>query len=190
MEGNGLRLKNRLRELKPVVVLLVVCLVAGGALALTHFFLEERITEVEQAEINRALSEIFPSATSFDKEDGYYEALEDESVIGYAAIAEGPGYGATLGGCDIKLVFGIEPDNKTIVGVRIIIHSETPGLGARITENWFLEQFKGKSLGNLTLKKDNVGEIDAITGATISSETVVKIVRKELEEIVGLLPEG
>jgi electron transport complex protein RnfG len=178
-----------LGELKPVTVLLVVCLVAGGALALTHLSLKERIVEVELAEVSRALSEIFPHATSFEKADGYYETLKNGSVIGYAAIAEGAGYGAAFGGPDIKLVFGIEPENKTIIGVRIIIHGETPGLGSKITENEFLEQFQGKGLEEIALRRDE-GEIDAITGATISSRTVVDIIREKMEEIVGLLPEG
>jgi electron transport complex protein RnfG len=157
----------------------------SSVLSLTYSFLKGKIAQVEQAEIERALSEIFPAAT-FEENEGYYEAWENETLVGYAAIAEGPGYGATLGGCDIKLVFGIEPDNRTIVGVRIIVHSETPGLGAKITEDEFLVQFEGKNLGELALRREG-GEIDAITGATISSKSVVKIVREKLEELIGLL---
>jgi electron transport complex protein RnfG len=180
---------GRLVELKPVVALFAVCAVAGGALALTYLSLEERIKGVLEAEISRAFSEIFPLATSFNPKDGYYEVLAGENLIGYAAITEGPGYGAAFGGPDIKLVFGIDPDNKTIVGVRVIIHGETPGLGSKITENWFLTQFEGRGLEELALQEEG-GEIEAVTEATISSRTVVELVRGKLTEILELLPEG
>lgn len=173
-----------IKGLRPAVVLTIICIAAGTSLAATHALLNEQIQAVEQAEVNKALSEIFPLA-SFEEEAGYYRALENGALVGYAAIAEGPGYGATFGGCDIKLVFGVGVDG-VIKGVRVIVHSETPGLGSKIAENEFLGQFVGKSLGELALREEG-GEIDAITGATISSRSVVRILREKLEELSGVL---
>ncbi len=86
-----------------------------------------------------------------------------------------------------------EIDMVTLRGLRIVFHAETPGLGAKITDDDFLNQFKGIALGDLSLTADG-GEVDAISGATISSEAVtdgvydtvkskVKKISKWLEEV-------
>ena len=79
-----------------------------------------------------------------------------------------------------KNIFPANPDGK-IMGLSIMTHTETPGLGARIVEPAFTDKFKGLSLSpdlNLTAKG---GKIDGVSGATHSSEGVVEAVRKALE---------
>lgn len=174
--------RDLIRDLKPAAVLTLICLVAGTFLSITYDRTAEKIVEAEQAKINYALSEIFPSA-NFVEENGYYKALENEELVGYAAIVEGKGYGGT-----IKIAIGVCLDG-TIKHVRIISQDETPGLGSRITEDEFLNQFDNKSLDELKLSKEG-GKIDAITGATISSEAVVNIVRGEFQELIKVLEEG
>ncbi|RLG57231.1 MAG: electron transporter RnfG [Hadesarchaea archaeon] len=167
---------------KSVVVLTLICLITGGMLAVTYNLTRERIAEAEQAEINQALSEIFPSA-EFVEENDYYMALENGELIGYAMIVEGRGFGGK-----IKAAIGIRLDG-TIQRVRVISHSETPGLGSKVAGDEFLAQFEGKTLEELKLKKEG-GEIDAVTGATISSRAVVDIVREELQKMMGRLAEA
>jgi len=82
------------------------------------------------------------------------------------------------------MLIGIS-DGK-ILGVHILEHLETPGLGARSTEvrpdedePWFLRQFKG--LDSVALKKDG-GNIDAITAATITSRAITDAVAEELRK--------
>ncbi len=84
-------------------------------------------------------------------------------------------------GGKIELIVGISIDG-TLNGYKIIEQNETPGLGSKITENKFKNQFYGLDAHNssLGLSKDG-GEIDAITGATISSRAVVEAVRKAME---------
>ena len=79
------------------------------------------------------------------------------------------GYGGT-----IDLMVGLNPEGS-ITGVQVLRHTETPGLGAKITEEKFLEQFIAKNLPdtNWALKKEG-GDIDQISGATISPQAVVK----------------
>lgn len=170
---------NLVKSSKPAVVLTLICLVAGTFLAITHSLVEDKIAEADQAKINQALSEIFPSA-DFLEENGYYKALENENLVGYAAIVKGRGYGGI-----IKVAIGIRLD-ETVKRVRVISHSETPGLGSRVAENEFLSQFDGRSLEELKLKSEG-GEIDAITGATISSEAVVGIVREEFQKLITVV---
>jgi len=68
-----------------------------------------------------------------------------------------------------------EIDMVTLRGLKVVFHAETPGLGAKITEDDFLAQFEGMALGDLALTADG-GEVDAISGATISSEAVTESV--------------
>lgn len=78
----------------------------------------------------------------------------------------------------IELIIGMLMDG-TVTGYKVIEQKETPGLGSKISENKFAGQFVGLNslLNNFSLKKDG-GEIDAITGATISSRAVTEAVKK------------
>jgi electron transport complex protein RnfG len=70
----------------------------------------------------------------------------------------------------------------TVVGLEILTHAETPGLGDKITHDEFKGQFKGKKLegSDWRVKKDG-GDFDQITGATISPRAVVKAVHQGLQ---------
>jgi electron transport complex protein RnfG len=98
--------------------------------------------------------------------------------IGYAFIATGTGYGGT-----IKTMVGMYK-NSTISGVNIISQSETPGLGTQIAEPDFTNQFSGKRVEEVRLRRDG-GVIDAITGATISSRAITDIVRERAEVVMN-----
>jgi electron transport complex protein RnfG len=76
---------------------------------------------------------------------------------------------------------GIDPSG-TVVGIEILSHNETPGLGDKIAFPEYKKTFAGKNLDNADwrVKKDG-GEFDQITGATISPRAVVGAVRKGLE---------
>ena len=66
---------------------------------------------------------------------------------------------------------GIDVNNDTLVSIDITTHKETPGLGSRVSEESFTKQFKGKPYA-VALKSQG-GEIDAISGATVSSNGTV-----------------
>ncbi len=81
---------------------------------------------------------------------------------------------------EIRAHVGFKQDLKTLAGLNFLVQSETPGLGARIAESWFREQFRGKR-GPLSLvpegtKNEGVNQFDAITGATVTSKAVRTIV--------------
>ncbi|MCP4716745.1 MAG: FMN-binding protein, partial [Deltaproteobacteria bacterium] len=73
-------------------------------------------------------------------------------------------------------------DNQlSVTGIKIISHSETPGLGANITSDDFCRQFSGKDLTDSHWKlKQNGGTVDQISGATISTRAVTKAVHTGL----------
>ena len=106
-----------------------------------------------------------------------YLGLSEERVSGLAfEVTNSEGYGG-----EIVAMLGLDP-NGTIYGVEIVRLSETPGLGAKIANPEFRGQFKGKSLSNTNfmLKKDG-GDLDQVTGATISPRAIVKGIKEGLE---------
>lgn len=86
-----------------------------------------------------------------------------------------------------------------IMGIEVISHSETPGLGGRIEESWFLKQFKGEKVtGNIKVvmgsgRGDTIhtnSSVDGITGATRTSESVENIINKKLIQLKDLKRRG
>jgi electron transport complex protein RnfG len=91
----------------------------------------------------------------------------DGEPLAVAMEGAGPGFGGPVG-----VMVGVNLETEELVGIGITTMSETPGVGTRVLEPTFTAQFAG--LGpdaNVKVKKDG-GEIDAITGATISSRAV------------------
>lgn len=118
---------------------------------------------------------------SVDGRPAYFEILENGSPAGYAAFVSGAG----LWG-EIVAIFGFESGLDTLTGVEFLEQNETPGLGARITEEWFKEQFRGKR-GPFRLVEEGTAdapdELDAITGATRTSSAVLGIANGAFEEV-------
>ena len=170
------------------LILGVICLAATLVLAVTYEVTKPKIEKQLKMEEENALRSIMPSADSFNEKnlDGieYFEALKGKTVVGYCIRITGNGYSGY-----IRLIAGIDI-NGTIGGVAILEHSETPGLGAKIaeirpgeSEPWFLKQFKGKDARDIAIKKN----IDAITGATISSKVVTDAIRKSADDLLNRL---
>jgi len=109
-------------------------------------------------------------------------------VLGWAVIGEGTGFSDK-----IRLMVGVAPDFSRTLGIKILKDSETPGLGTKIREGSYPDRFFGRggpppSLkdGALTVVKSPPGaanEVQAITGATISSQAVVKIVNEGVSRL-------
>ncbi len=110
-----------------------------------------------------------------------YRATRDGIPTALAYTVAGPGYSGT-----IRAIMGVDPQGR-ILGVRVLAHTETPGLGDKIEvlkDDWILG-FDGRSLGDPPaaewgVKKDG-GHFDQFTGATITPRAVVKAVRSGLE---------
>ena len=172
---------------KMVAVLTIVCCVAALALSQVYNVTKEPIKEAEKNEQLKAIKAVLPAYTNDPvkeveehKYEGtkyeFYVGKKDGKIVGRAVKAKTEaGYSGT-----IETMVGIAPDGK-ITGIYILKHAETPGLGARIVEKSFTDQFIGKSLAKskISVKKDG-GDIDQITGATISPRAVCLAVRQGL----------
>ena len=113
---------------------MVICIVAGVALATTYSLTKNRIEEQLQSQQLDALKVVLPRAVEFSKcnsgvDIDYYEGLNDEKgIVGYAFIGESKGYSSI-----IKVVVGIDQEG-TITGIKITEQKETPGLGTQSVE--------------------------------------------------------
>ena len=154
--------------------LLVICLVVAAVVSLVNEVTKTRYAEIQKEEQQKAMASIFgsPSVTVTGLGDGFYAVRQGEELLGYCVQVVTAGFGG-----DMTLMVGFRAD-QTLVGVQILSHSETPGLGARVSDASYLGQYAGKS-GTLTLGEN----VDAISGATISSRAVLAGV-KEAQEIL------
>ncbi|MCX8083080.1 MAG: RnfABCDGE type electron transport complex subunit G [bacterium] len=162
-----------------LVVTLIITTLSGYLLAQVYKITKPKIDEQKKMEEQKLYREIFPEGVEFVEEKEYISVYDGEKkTLGRIYHIVQAGYGGP-----IVIKVGFDTEGK-IKGVRILEQSETPGLGTKITEKSFLDQFTGKSGNELYLKKYNKeGRIDAITGATISSKAVSDGILKIQEKI-------
>ncbi len=103
-----------------------------------------------------------------------YTVYRNADLIGYCVQLTSSGFGG-----EMTLMVGYSAD-RTILGVQLISHSETPGLGAKVGNADYLSQYEGKS-GSLTFGDAFGGDVDAVSGATVSSEAVLNGVNRATE---------
>lgn len=147
--------------LKLLLISTVTALLLSGVNALT----EEKIAENAEAEKRAAISEIFGDgiATEIYSESlsgitELYLVTKDGAPAGYAAQVAPLGFGG-----EMTVMVGVAEDG-TVAGVKLIAHSETPGLGNRVGETAHTSKYIGQSADSL--------HVDAITGSTISSNAL------------------
>lgn len=112
---------------------------------------------------------------------GAYRLMDGATVKAYAIPFAGKGFWDT-----IKGVIAIAPDKTTVVGFQIYEQSETPGLGAEISQPWFGKQFQGKTLASgaaaiiFRRKGDPLGphDVEAVTGGTQTSVRLERLLNK------------
>ena len=112
------------------------------------------------------------------------------STLAVEAVGKG-GYGG-----DLKILVGIDLAKNSQIGMEVVSHSETPGLGARIEEPGFRGQWKGLSLDKPAALTANGGTIDAISGATNTSRAavngtndVIGFIQEHRDEVLRLIAE-
>jgi len=161
----------------PIVFLTLVVFLSVASLTVMDSMTREKILAAQQTEIQEMLATLFPNLETFqfDEGSGKYTILNGATTIGQAQMLQAGGYGGA-----IDILIGIEPDGR-LRGIRIISQQETPGLGAKIGESEFLDQFARLSVDEIALSRDG-GAIDAITGATISSKAVVDALRDTIRD--------
>ncbi len=205
--------KSKSSFLKNCVALLVITLVAGLALSAVNEITKEPIAKAEETARLEAYETVFPDAefetpqnldalleggqaaidsvglTGCTVSDILYANDANGERIGYVVAAVSPnGYGG-----DISVAVGIDEKTSTITGFSVLSNSETAGLGARCTEDEFVSQFAGKDATSIEYVKGGGAagnQIDAISGATVTTNAVTEAVNSALAVYGNVLKEG
>ena len=165
--------------------LLIISAVAAAALGCVNSATEDKIAQRAVETKNKAMKTVLPSAASFEEQLGENDApiaLEQGGMItSYAKGGDGYAFSVETKGFDkgLNLMIGIDGEGK-ISGFTVVSSNETPGLGAKAkSEGWFDDKFTGKS-GDIKVVKTETNapdEVQAITGATITSKAVTNAVK-------------
>ena len=182
-------MKNLKEILKIGFILFGITAVSALLLAVVNSKTAPVIAENLLKRTYEAMEVVMPEAKEFnpvnDENSQIYEASDaNGEVIGVCVITAANGYGG-----EISILTGIDKELK-VTGIDILSHSETPGLGANATKPEFKEQYTGKKEG-LGIDKNAPGEneIQAMSGATITSTAVTKAVDEALKIAGGVLGE-
>lgn len=132
------------------------------------------IAERQEAEYREALDNYFPGFASYESEridDDYFDLIYDDSdnLMGIMATVGQQGYDGTI-------TYNLALDSSgEIIGVRVVSHTETPGIGDIITTDGFNDQFIGKNYEDPIVAGDDV---DVVSGATISTAAMINSIRR------------
>ncbi|MEM5947657.1 FMN-binding protein [Spirochaetia bacterium 38H-sp] len=139
----------------------------------------------DKASVESAFSSV--EVAGYEGQD-IYRLKNADNGYNYAIVVSGPGLWGT-----VSIVLAVSEDLSRIRGLSILDQNETPGLGGRITENWFLAQFKGESVSTSGIDVVQTGgsgdadrsnsKVDGITGATRTSDAMEAIVNKGLKTL-------
>lgn len=185
------------------LILGFISMSAAGLLAAVNAVTKPAIAKQQKQELELGLKEVLPAATRFEeaKTTGgelFYRGFDASGAqSGIVFTASRKGYSSV-----IETLVGLSKD-RTVSGIKVLSQNETPGLGSRISEikenrtiidvifkksseqgivarPWFLERFQGKT-------SSEIGGVQAITGATISSKAVIDSVKQKTLEMENYL---
>lgn len=158
------------------LILLIITVASAGVLAISNNLTKDKIAELEMAGSLSSLKEIFGEDKDFKAIDEgqlneiieangaileIFEVNEGDNLYGYAIKTKSRGFGDT----DLVIMTGFANDGTT-VGIRVLEHSETPGLGAKAEEPEFTDKFVGKAT-------DEEIKVDVLSGATVTTNGVL-----------------
>jgi len=183
----------KLKYLSQAWLVIVLALCFGGSLAAVHVMLDEQI----QGNIrNESLSQIpvlVPGATNAQPERNagrtVYRAMDGETQIGWVIQTSGQGFADK-----IELLVGMDLAMGKLTGLHVLAQKETPGLGNKIVEPGWKAQFAGKpaqeALVVVKSEPSGANEVQAVTGATISSDSVCDTVNQAVADVRAAIAAG
>ncbi|MFH1137048.1 MAG: FMN-binding protein [Pseudomonadota bacterium] len=200
------------KSLFSILFMFLLTLVCTGAVSAVKVFSDERIARNQEIKLQKVVLKVLgipmpPDAVDEDAVRLFHQRVQPvevenqtfylgrqapgTAVQGIAFPVGGPGFWGPIYG-----LVAVTPEADRIIGLAFFKHSETPGLGARMTEPWFTDQFKGLKLRPLPddqnyfqLKPEGFehapGELDAITGASRTSAAVESFLNKGLHRFLN-----
>lgn len=186
------------KEIWMVTILVLVATISAGVLGFVNVTTRPIIKRNELRNLRESvlesvnvqyesenLEDKFESEFKTEELDGknfYFRYNEEGNLTEVAFEMSGSGFQGP-----ITAIISLKPDLETVVGLEVLDHQETPGLGARITDEEFLRQFNGKvvrpELLVVTDADDEENKVDAITGATRTSKAMQGIINDSVSEV-------
>jgi len=171
---------------KQAWLVLLLSLLFGGTLAGVQIQLQDRIAENKLNETLSQIPALVSGATSGEPaavaEQVVYRAVDGEKQIGWVVPAGGQGFADR-----IEVLIGLTNSADRITGIYVLDQKETPGLGNKIIDSAWRDQFTDVPTAQILRVTKSTpqspGEILSVTGATISSESVCDIVNRTVADI-------
>lgn len=194
---------------QPIIFMIIITIIYTGTLATINEVTKDRILSNNEIKKQKALLYVLgvevkdeePSEIAnlydlhykeaYKDSDIHYEGYIDNVLTALVFPIEGDALWGSLDG-----FIGLNPDLDEIVGLEFLSHNETPGLGGRIDEPWFKEQFRKVAISTegsgtyVIYKPTTAGQVDSISGATATSKAVLKIVNDSIKVIHSSLEGG
>lgn len=183
------------KVIQMLLVLTGIGILSGGLLATVDHWADPLILANKKAETEAAIFRVLPEGKSYEAvpKSGfelYRVKAKDTEIVGYAMVYEGNGFQGK-----IRIICGLTENLDKITAIEILEQVETPGLGTKVTEQPFTDQFKQLQVNPKIewvkgVEPSKPNEIQAITGATISSKAVVAILNNGIEQMRKLRDSG
>lgn len=171
-----------------LLVLTGIGILAGGLLAMVNRWAGPLIEANKKAATEAAIFRVQPEGKTYEAVNNagfeVYKVIDKDSLeLGYALVYEGNGFQGK-----IRLIAGLSEDLNQISAIEILDQIETPGLGTVITEPRYTKQFINLQTSPVIeivkgVEPSKPTEVQAITGATISSKAVVVIINNGIEQM-------
>lgn len=169
------------------IKLLLICAIIAGLVSFVYAITNDVYAENIKGTKEEAVGRIFTGEAKrlpFEElkktDDATVSAVYDgETLLGYCVEVKSAGFGG-----DIELMIGYLADGS-ILGVDVVSHSETPGLGSKSADKGYLDAYKGQT-GELTAGED----IDMISGASVTSKAVLAGVNRATAALAEVLENG
>ncbi|HOD99952.1 MAG TPA: FMN-binding protein [Kiritimatiellia bacterium] len=192
-----------------------ICLVFGAAIAVVNYATLGLLAKNEALHRNTVWCRAFLLPVAGNAAEDYQRAVDENlvpltlqdaagEIKGYRRITPGhEAVGFLVGGLGfwdrIEAAIVLTPDLREVINLQFMDQKETPGLGARVTEEWFTDQFKGRIVdwdgpadARLIVgpapNPQAANRVDGITGATQTSMALARFLNSELNRIRALLP--
>jgi len=172
--------------LKPALTLFITAVIVVAGLSYVYNLTLDPIERQKRKTQETAMKEVFPGASEYKEKQiektgsivSVYEALSGDALTGYVVQLSPKGYSGK-----IDLIAGVSLSENKITGMRVMKHTETPGLGALAVKEDFYRRYNNLDLVHLNVVRTNPGknEIQAITSATITTRAITGAVNEAIE---------
>jgi len=204
--------EDQVSTLRLVATLAVAGALAGLLIVMVNLHTKPIIDAYKAEQLKLAIYEVLPGVARYrtlyrvddtlsaELPEGAKESDFRQAYVGYDEAGQMTGVAVSRGESGfqdiVQVIFGFEPDTGVLLGMKVLESKETPGLGDKIFKDQvFVDQFFARPETPLVAikagsGKGQPGEIDAITGATISSKVVVSVINNGIAEWMPVLEQG